>query len=114
MPTTPFKPSTSNTRSPTPLRFFDDHDELYWNITGDEWDVPIQFGHRDHFSPHRGNKYSRQCLHGRLSFTRRDADAEVAGNGVEVRTTAPLPFHAGLTVAIAFDKGLSSPRPLDR
>ncbi|MGH9593349.1 MAG: DUF2207 domain-containing protein, partial [Bryobacteraceae bacterium] len=22
------------------LRFFDDHDELYWNVTGDEWDVP--------------------------------------------------------------------------
>src|SRR6202051_1517725 len=23
------------------LRFFDDHDEFYWNITGDEWTVPI-------------------------------------------------------------------------
>ena len=24
------------------IRFFDDHDELYWNVTGDEWDVPIE------------------------------------------------------------------------
>jgi uncharacterized membrane protein YgcG len=24
------------------LRFFDDHDELYWNVTGDGWDVPIE------------------------------------------------------------------------
>jgi hypothetical protein len=24
------------------LRFFTDHDELYWNVTGDEWDVPIE------------------------------------------------------------------------
>src|SRR4029077_4848731 len=24
------------------LRFFEDHDELYWNVTGDEWDIPIQ------------------------------------------------------------------------
>ena len=24
------------------LKFFDDHDELYWNVTGDEWDVPIE------------------------------------------------------------------------
>ena len=24
------------------LRFFDEHDELYWNVTGDEWDVPIE------------------------------------------------------------------------
>src|SRR5260370_12653785 len=23
------------------LRFFEDHDEFYWNITGDQWDVPI-------------------------------------------------------------------------
>src|SRR5690606_26079020 len=23
------------------LKFFDDHDELYWNVTGDEWDVPV-------------------------------------------------------------------------
>jgi len=24
------------------LRFFDEHDELYWNVTGDEWEVPIE------------------------------------------------------------------------
>src|SRR5262249_5495257 len=24
------------------LRFFEDHDEFYWNVTGDEWTVPIQ------------------------------------------------------------------------
>ena len=23
------------------LRYFDDHDELYWNVTGTEWEVPI-------------------------------------------------------------------------
>jgi len=26
------------------LRFFDDHDELYWNVTGDDWDVPNRLG----------------------------------------------------------------------
>ena len=29
-------------RATNALRFFDDHDELYWNVTGDEWDVPIE------------------------------------------------------------------------
>ena len=24
------------------LRFFDEHDELYWNVTGTEWPVPIR------------------------------------------------------------------------
>jgi hypothetical protein len=23
------------------IRFFDDHDELYWNVTGNDWPVPI-------------------------------------------------------------------------
>ncbi|HUC29053.1 MAG TPA: DUF2207 domain-containing protein, partial [Candidatus Acidoferrum sp.] len=24
-----------------PTRFFDDHDEFYWNVTGNDWPVPI-------------------------------------------------------------------------
>jgi len=27
---------------PNALKFFEEHDELYWNVTGTEWDVPIQ------------------------------------------------------------------------
>ncbi len=23
------------------IRFFEDHDELYWNVTGNEWENPI-------------------------------------------------------------------------
>src|SRR5256714_4282424 len=34
-----------------------------------------------------------------------DADVDVAGNGVEVRTRAPLRLHEGVTIAVAFDKG---------
>jgi hypothetical protein len=29
-------------RVPNALRFWDDYDELYWNVTGDEWEIPIQ------------------------------------------------------------------------
>src|SRR5438876_499489 len=29
-------------RVPNALLYFEDHDELYWNITGDEWEVPIE------------------------------------------------------------------------
>ena len=31
---------------------------------------------------------------------------EIAGNGVEVRTTESLGIREGLTVAVAFDKGI--------
>lgn len=25
------------------VNFFEDHDELYWNVTGDDWEVPLEF-----------------------------------------------------------------------
>src|SRR5580692_448627 len=33
---------TLNYRVKNGLKFFEDHDELYWNVTGDESDVPIE------------------------------------------------------------------------
>ncbi|HET8666509.1 MAG TPA: DUF2207 domain-containing protein, partial [Terriglobales bacterium] len=27
--------------SPNAVRYFDDHDEFYWNVTGNDWPVPI-------------------------------------------------------------------------
>src|SRR6266403_6027400 len=33
------------------IKFFEDHDELYWNVTGDEWDVPIQSAHANIILP---------------------------------------------------------------
>ena len=29
------------------VRFFDDYDELYWNVTGNEWNFPIAFASLD-------------------------------------------------------------------
>jgi hypothetical protein len=29
-------------RASNALRFFEEHDELYWNVTGDEWEIPIE------------------------------------------------------------------------
>ena len=29
-------------RVPNGLKYWDEYEELYWNVTGDEWDVPIQ------------------------------------------------------------------------
>jgi uncharacterized membrane protein len=83
------------------LRFFDDHDELYWNVTGDEWDIPIQSASARIILP-EGTANIR-------------ADVDIAGNGVEVRTREPLRFHEGLTVAVAFDKGfVREPTAVDK
>ena len=87
------------------LKFFDDHDELYWNVTGDEWDVPIESASAMIILPASTSNIRATAFAGIYGSRDKDAIAQVGGNGVEVHTTNALPYHAGLTVAVAFDKG---------
>lgn len=87
------------------LRFFDDHDELYWNVTGDDWDVPIQAASVRIILPEGTTNIRANVFTGAYRSRAQNADVEIAGNGVEVRTREPLRLHEGLTVAVAFDKG---------
>jgi uncharacterized membrane protein len=87
------------------LRFFEDHDELYWNVTGDEWDVPIQSASARIVLPEGTTGIRVNPLTGAYRSTAHDADVQITGNGVEVRTQNPLRYHEGLTVAVALDKG---------
>ena len=87
------------------LRFFEDHDELYWNVTGDEWDVPIQSAGARIVLPEGTTNIRANPFTGGYRSTAHDADVQVAGNGVEVHTREALRYHEGLTIAVAFDKG---------
>src|SRR5260370_24343901 len=97
------------------LRFFDDHDEFYWNVTGDEWDVPIASASATISLPVQAKNIRANVYTGHYQSRGRDAEGEVSGKGVEVHTTRPLAFHEGLTFAIAFDKGpVQSPAAPDK
>ncbi len=87
------------------LRFFEDHDELYWNVTGDEWDVPIESAAARVILPAGATGIRTNVFTGVYGSRAQEADIEVAGNGVEFQTRAPLRYHEGLTIAVAFDKG---------
>jgi uncharacterized membrane protein len=95
------------------IKFFEDHDELYWNVTGDEWDVPIEYARASILLPAGASNIRATLFTGAYGSRAKDAETEIVGNGVEVHTTAPLAYHAGLTIAVAFDKGLvQEPSPL--
>src|ERR1700674_5531670 len=87
------------------LRFFEDHDELYWNVTGDEWDVPIQEASAHIVLPTGTANIRTNLFTGGYGSRAQEADAEVVGNGIDVHTRGPLRYHEGLTIAVAFDKG---------
>ena len=97
------------------LRFFDDHDELYWNITGDEWEVPIEAATARIELPAGAAGIRAIAFNGVYGSTARDATVEIAGTTVHIAMPHRLEFHEGLTAVVGWNKGLvAEPTELDR
>jgi Predicted membrane protein (DUF2207) C-terminal domain/Predicted membrane protein (DUF2207) N-terminal domain len=102
-------------RAKNGLRFFPDHDELYWNITGDEWDVPIQAASATIHLPGGATGLRAIAFNGAYGSTARDAVVDTAGTTVRLRMPRGLGFHEGLTAVVGWDKGLvTEPTRLDQ
>ena len=87
------------------LKFFEDHDELYWNVTGDEWDVGIEKASAAITLPELAKNVRATAFTGTYGSTAKDAEIETRSDAVLVRMRRPLEFREGLTVAVAWDKG---------
>jgi hypothetical protein len=102
-------------RAKNGLRFFEDHDELYWNVTGDEWDVPIRAASARIELPAGATGVRAIAFNGAYGSTAQDADVAIEGTAVRVAMRHPLGFHEGVTVVIGWDKGLvAEPTGTDR
>jgi uncharacterized membrane protein len=91
------------------IRFFDDHDELYWNVTGDDWDVPIRSVSAKIELPAGLTGLHAIAFTGVYGSRDRDAQVETNGNLVEVRTNHSLSYREGLTAVVGWDKGFVQP-----
>ena len=87
------------------LRFFPDHDELYWNVTGDEWDKPIEAATALIELPARATGVRAIAFNGVYGSTARDARVDQAGTTVRLSMPRRLEFHEGLTAVVGWDKG---------
>ena len=88
------------------LRFFSDHDELYWNVTGQEWDAPIESASASVQLPEGASGVRAVAYSGVFGARTQDASVNVNDNVVQVETTQPLGYRQGLTIVVGFDKGL--------
>ncbi len=98
------------------VRFFDNHDELYWNVTGNDWPVPIDNASAFVVFPASASGSLRaQAFTGAYGSAERDAKAEVDGNQVTFESNHPLPMRGGLTLDVYLPKGiLSEPGAITR
>lgn len=92
------------------LRFFEEHDELYWNITGDEWEVPIEAATARFRLPSGVSGLRAVAFTGGYGSREQAATVETGSNEVRVRTLRALSFREGLTAAVAWNSGVI-PRP---
>jgi hypothetical protein len=90
------------------LRYFEDHDELYWNVTGIDWTVPLGNASAHVVLPASVTGLRAAEYTGAYGSRAQDAQVEILGSNVDVRTTRPLAYREGLTIAIAWDKGFVS------
>lgn len=96
--------------------FFPGYDEIDWNVTGPNWDFPIERVRATVMLPAGATVLQSRAYTG--SFGSRDENAttsQPAPETIVFATTAPLAPREGLTVAVGFPKGfVAEPTATDR
>ena len=100
------------------LGFFEQHDELYWNVTGNEWAFPIDKATaaiRLEFDAPR-NEILVEGYTGRLGSKAQDYGRFLDDAGdVHFVANNPLPAAHGLTIVVGWPKGfVDEPKAADR
>jgi len=94
------------------LGFFSDHDEMYWNVTGNGWIFAIDQASATVTLP-QSIAQSGVTLDGfsglQHSFERALAHRQQADGTFFFATTAPLRAHEGLSIVLSWPKGLIAP-----
>ncbi|MDO8269042.1 MAG: DUF2207 domain-containing protein [Candidatus Levybacteria bacterium] len=92
------------------LGYFEDHDELYWNVTGNGWNVPIKNASVVFTLPKKidENMVKITCYTGPAGSTKTNCTGTTDGISSTFKTTLFLNSHDGLTVVTGFPKGTTA------
>ncbi len=94
--------------------FFEDHDEIYWNATGHEWQVPIGEADVVVWTPVESTSHSCYVGVQGSTGTCESSDARLDGTGkpVVIFKQKNIAAGEGLTVAVGLPKGIIQPPAL--
>ncbi len=100
------------------INYFDDHDELYWNVTGDQWQVGIDEASASVTLPESLTADQRlaECFTGAAGSTSNDCTIDFPSNyEIDYFTDSSLASYEGLTIVAGWPKGITvAPSTSDR
>jgi uncharacterized membrane protein YgcG len=91
------------------VRYFENYDEVYWNVTGNYWAFPILAARASIALPSGARVSATRGYTGSLGNDGADYTHTGSGSRHVFETTRRLESGEGLTVAIGFAKGLIDP-----
>lgn len=97
------------------LRFFEEHDELYWSLTGDESEFPILDASAIVMLPGEAEGVRTAAFTGPRGSVENDVVISQTGGLITFETGRPLGFREGLTIVVGWNPGLvARPTVFDR
>jgi Predicted membrane protein (DUF2207) C-terminal domain/Predicted membrane protein (DUF2207) N-terminal domain len=95
-------------RATRELGFFPDHDELYWNVTGNGWYFPIDHVFADVTlpAPVPALALAAEAYTGPAGARGRDYTSDLRNGGASFETTRGLAPHEGMSIVLGFPKGI--------
>ncbi len=97
------------------IHFFSEHDELYWNAVGTEWEVPILKASCDVVLPGNmpPNQLRTACYTGYFGLTSSAKALSDTPEPSKVRFWSTRPFSPGegMTIVVGWPKGIVKPPP---
>lgn len=88
------------------IRYFETHDELYWNITGNYWLFPIEAASARISLPEGARVMSQSAYTGRLGESGGDYVYRQSGGAHMFEVARPLDVREGLTISLSLEKGV--------
>lgn len=86
-----------------------DLDEIYWNVTGNEWGMPIYQAQTSVILPSGAGKIQSACYFGPKNSTNQCQSADEKNGTYIFNVFSTLNPYEGLTVAVGFQKGIVIP-----
>lgn len=96
------------------LQRYDDHDEIYWNVTGGEWDTKVNKTTAEVISPW-AEIIKTECFSGQVGTTEKLCTENITKDRATFGASQPITWGDDLTIVVALAKNnqLIFPTPIE-